>query len=71
MYAETALASTSEASAIPTATYGSIPRNVVSIGVITAAALIPAKPVPSPAPIPAKNVTIIVIKSSIEYLLSE
>ena len=36
-----------------------------------AAALIPAKPVPSPAPIPAKNVTIIVIKSSIEYLLSE
>lgn len=32
----------------------------MSIGLITAAALMPAKPVPSPAPIPAKNVTIIV-----------
>ena len=30
------------------------------IGLITAAALIPANPVPSPAPIPAKNVTIII-----------
>ena len=52
-----ALASTSDESAIPTAIYGSIPRNVISMGLMTAAALIPAKPVPSPAPIPAKNVT--------------
>ena len=33
---------------------------LISIGLITAAALIPANPVPSPAPIPAKNVTIII-----------
>ena len=39
------------------AIYGSILRNVINIGLITAAALIPANPVPSPAPIPAKNVT--------------
>ena len=32
----------------------------MSIGLITAAALIPANPVPRPAPIPAKKVTIIV-----------
>jgi hypothetical protein len=37
----------------------------MSIGLITAAALIPAKPVPRPAPIPAKNVTKIVINISI------
>ena len=51
--AEAALASTSLASAMPTAIYGSISRKVMSIGLITAAALIPAKPVPSPAPRPA------------------
>ena len=33
------------------------------IGLIPAAALIPAKPVPRPAPIPAKNVTMIVISN--------
>ena len=51
---------------MPTAIYGSISRKVISIGLITAAALIPAKPVPSPAPIPAikhtinfKNISII------------
>ena len=33
---------------------------MISIGLITAAALIPAKPVPRPAPIPAKKVTIII-----------
>ena len=32
----------------------------IGIGLITAAALIPANPVPSPSPIPAKNVTIII-----------
>ena len=32
----------------------------MSIGLMTAAALIPAKPVPRPAPIPAKKVTTIV-----------
>ena len=53
VYADTALARTSEDNAIPTAIYGSIPRNVISIGLMTAAALIPAKPVPSPAPMPA------------------
>lgn len=37
-------------------------KKVMSIGLITAAALIPAKPVPSPAPIPAKKVTRIVIR---------
>ena len=51
--AEAALARTSEARAIPTAEYGSIPRKATNIGVMTAAALIPAKPVPRPAPIPA------------------
>ena len=60
VYADMALASTSEESAIPTAIYGSIPKNVMSIGLITAAALIPAKPVTRPAPIPAKNVTEII-----------
>ena len=70
VYADTALASTSEDSAIPTAIYGSIPRNVISIGLITAAALIPAKPVPSPAPIPAKNVTRIVNNTFILLYLS-
>ena len=30
-------------------------RNVINIGLITAAALIPAKPVPSPAPRPARK----------------
>ena len=65
VYAETALASTSEESAMPTAIYGSMPRNVMSIGLMTAAALIPAKPVPSPAPTPAKNVTIIVVSKLI------
>ena len=57
VYADTALARTSDASAIPTAVYGSIPRNVTRSGVITAAALIPAKPVPRPAPSPAKRHT--------------
>ena len=65
VYAETALASTSEESAMPTAIYGSMPRNVMSIGLMTAAALIPAKPVPSPAPTPAKNVTNIVVSKLI------
>ena len=50
--------------------YLSIPRNVISIGLITAAALIPAKPVPSPAPIPAKNVTRIVNNTFILLYLS-
>ena len=50
---------------MPTARYGSIPRKVTSIGVITAAALIPAKPVPRPAPMPAKKVTIMVKRSDI------
>ena len=36
-------------------------KKVIRIGLITAAALRPAKPVPSPAPIPARKVTIIVI----------
>jgi hypothetical protein len=58
-----ALARTSLASAIPTASYAGSPRKVISIGLITAAALIPANPVPSPAPIPAikqmKNFNII------------
>ena len=39
----------------------------MSIGLITAAALIPAKPVPRPAPIPAKNVTKIVINSGFNH----
>ena len=69
VYAETALASTSEASAMPTAIYGSIPRKVMSIGLMTAAALMPAKPVPSPAPIPAKNVTSTVINIFISLTL--
>ena len=51
--AEAALASTSLAKAIPTAMYGSICRNVISMGLMTAAALMPAKPVPTPAPKPA------------------
>ena len=64
-----ALASTSEESAMPTAIYGSIPKNVISIGLITAAALMPANPVPRPAPIPAKKVTIIVKNNDdIRYL---
>ena len=32
----------------------------MSIGLMTAAALMPAKPVPRPAPIPAKKVTMMV-----------
>ena len=40
---------------MPTAIYGFIPRKVISMGLMTAAALIPAKPVPNPAPIPAKK----------------
>ncbi len=59
-------ASTSEARAMPTAIYGSTSKNVTNIGVMTAAALIPAKPVPRPAPIPAKKVTRIVIKNFIQ-----
>ena len=46
---------------MPTAAYGSTPKKVTSIGVITAAALMPAKPVPSPAPMPAKRHTNTVI----------
>ena len=53
--AETALASTSLASAMPTARYGSTSKNATSIGLMTAAALMPAKPVPSPAPSPAST----------------
>ena len=70
VYAETALANTSEDSAIPTAIYGSIFKNVTSIGVITAAALIPANPVPSPAPIPARNVTSTIHNIDIFYFSS-
>ncbi len=58
------MASTSDARAIHTAMYGSTPRNVTSMGVMTAAALIPANPVPSPAPIPAKNVTSMIFSIS-------
>ena len=47
------LARTSLAKAIPTASKGSILRNVISMGLMTAAALMPAKPVPKPAPMPA------------------
>ena len=35
------------------ASYAGSPRNVMSIGLMTAAALMPANPVPSPAPMPA------------------
>ena len=42
---------------MPTAMYGSMCRKVMSMGLMTAAALIPAKPVPRPAPMPAKKVT--------------
>ena len=45
--------------------------NVISIGLITAAALIPAKPVPSPAPMPAKNVTKSVNKNVMLISISE
>lgn len=41
---------------------------LVRIGVMTAAALMPAKPVPSPAPIPAKNVTRTVFRISISIV---
>ena len=41
----------------------------MSIGLMTAAALMPAKPVPSPAPIPAKNVTSTVINIFISLTL--
>ena len=44
---------------------------VISIGLITAAALIPAKPVPSPAPMPAKNVTKSVNKNVMLISISE
>ena len=57
VYAEIKLAKTSEAKAIPTAVYAGTPKKVTSIGVITAAALIPAKPVPRPAPRPARRQT--------------
>ena len=40
------------------------------MGLMTAAALMPAKPVPSPAPIPAKKVTKIVIKIFIIFSYS-
>mgnify|MGYP004463556299 CR=1 FL=1 len=39
------------------------------MGLMTAAALMPAKPVPSPAPIPAKKVTKMVIKIFIIFLV--
>ena len=51
---------------MPTARYGSMPRKVMSMGLMTAAALIPAKPVPRPAPIPAKKQTSTVIKMCME-----
>ena len=55
---------------MPTAMYGSMCRKVMSMGLMTAAALMPAKPVPSPAPMPAKNVTITVKSRVISvYLL--
>ena len=38
------------------------------MGLITAAALMPANPVPSPAPIPAKKVTRIVMRICILFL---
>ena len=45
-------------------------RKVMRMGLMTAAALMPAKPVPSPAPMPAKNVTITVKSRVISvYLL--
>ena len=44
----------------------------MSMGLMTAAALMPAKPVPSPAPMPAKNVTSTVKSSVISaHLLQE
>ena len=55
VHALAALASTSLASAMPTASYGSMPKNVISIGLMTAAALMPANPVPKPAPKPASR----------------
>ncbi len=57
VHALAALASTSLASAMPTASYGSMPKNVISIGLMTAAALMPANPVPKPAPKPASRHT--------------
>ena len=65
VYALTALASTSLASAMPTASYAGIPKNVISIGLMTAAALMPAKPVPKPAPSPARKHTIITLSKYI------
>ena len=53
-----ALASTSLANAIPTAAYGPTPKNVIRMGLMTAAAPIPANPVPNPAPMPATTQTI-------------
>jgi hypothetical protein len=58
VYALTPLARTSLARAIPTASYAGIPRKAISTGLIAAAALIPAKPVPIPAADPAKKQTI-------------
>lgn len=55
----TAEANTSEASAIPTASYAVNPQKVISMGVITTAADKPASPVPIPAPSPAIMQTII------------
>ena len=69
MYADTADASTSDANAIPIASKAGIPINVINIGETTAAADSPARPVPSPAPIPAKKHTIIIIRISKPILL--
>ena len=44
-----------------------MPRNVMSMGLMTAAALMPAKPVPSPAPMPAKKVTASVVMNFMRY----
>ena len=49
---------------MPMASYAGIPQNVMSKGAITAAALIPAKPVPMPAPALAIKQTIIFNKFS-------
>lgn len=48
---------------MPTASYVGIPTKVASIGVITVAALIPANPVPIPAPALAMMQTKIVFKT--------
>ena len=51
--AAVALASTSDANAMPIAVYASIPKKVMSIGDMIAAAETPARPVKMPAAMPA------------------